>query len=175
MNTLERRDKIKSLLPRTVSYGVYPEKTIENCNEIIKLISNEPNKKLQHTYFKALADALFMKSPSFFYGTKVEHHEKMLKQQTPEIRSMLRKLKRLHFDIDYKPGCMLKINALIRAYGGTIMTKEQMREQKKEKFARAAEKVLNSEKMPRKKKKELKKDIKKMGPAFIMGRFVNGK
>ena len=155
MNTIERRDKIKTLLPRTEGYGKYPKQTVANCNEIIKLIRNEPNRRLQHAYFKALADTLFMKSPSFFLGTMTGAHSKMLEQQTPEIRSMLRNLKKLHFDIDYKPGCMLKINALIRSYGGTIVTKQQMREQKREKFAKAAEKVLAGEKMPRKKKKSI--------------------
>ena len=157
MNTSERKKRIYYLLPREIGYRRYSRNTVANCVEIITLIKNEPNKQMQFEYFKALIDKLFMQSPSFFLGVTTDSHTQMLKEQTQEIRSMLRKLKRLHFDIGYTPGCMSKINALIKYYGGTSMTVEQMRQKRKESFTEAVNRVKTGQKMPRKTKKRIKR------------------
>lgn len=160
MNASDREKKIHNLLPRENGYRKYDKETVKNCKEIIKLIKDEPNKQLQLKYFKELIDRLFMQSPGFLIGVMSKHHEEMLNEQKKEICSMLRELKRLHFNIDYTPGCMKKINAMIVNFGGTVMSVEQMRQQKREKFERAIESLRNGGKMPRKQKKIVTRYLK---------------
>ena len=155
MNTKDRQQRIRELMPREYQYGIYSKDTVKNCKEIIRLVRNEPDKKLQFAYFGALADKLFLKSPGFFVGTMTERHLDMLKSQSKEICSMLRMMKKLHFDINYTPACIMTINALIRHYGGTVQTKAELSAQKQEKLRKAKEKLEAKEKLPRKKKKML--------------------
>ena len=174
MDAMTRRDTIQKLMPRSDGYRHYPNNTATNIKEIITLIKNEPNKKQQFVYFDKLMTKVtdFMSTMSFAAwnnGRKVVSGDRG--HDRTEVLGMLRALKKLHFDIDYKPGRMRSINTWINDMGGTVMTKAQMQEKKNEKLLAAAEKLITGSKMPRKQKKETKKTIAKMAPVYLNGRF----
>ena len=158
MNTIERRNSIEKLMPRPDGYQHYPHNAVANIKEIIALIKNEPSKKQQFEYFKKL-----MLKVTDFMGTLAfetwNNHKKVTSgasgHNRTEVLGMLRALKKLHFDIDYTPGCMRKINTWIGDMGGTVQTRAQMQEKKNERLRAAAEKLKAGEKMPRKKKKSI--------------------
>lgn len=174
MNMQERMEAIRTLMPRTDGYRHYPSNTAENIKKIIVLIKNEPNKKQQFAYFGKLMDKTldFLQTLSFAtYNDGKKGMDGSRGHNRTEVLGMLRALKRLHFDIDYRPGRMSIINQYVKQFGGTVQTKEQMQEKKNEKLRAAAEKLATGAKMSRKQKKETKKTIAKMAPVFLNGRF----
>ena len=165
-----------NLLPKKNNFHVpfHPESAIATYKEAVKFIRKEKNKTMQHSYFRVLVDELFNASKTFGsdshcflrslgIGKEGVAHMDWLEQHSGEVCSLLRMVKRLHVDINYTPGCIDQINNLIRRFGGTVMTVQQMREQKKAKLLDAAAKIKAGEKMPRKKKKAVKTGVAKMG------------
>lgn len=153
--------QIKDLMPQEVGYGTYPEETVENCIKIIKMIRKEQDSKVQVDIFNELIDKLFMNSSGFFVGVQMEPHTKMLKEQEEKILEMLKKLQRLSYYISYKKACKndknrldtfnLRLKALKEEYGGTVQNKEQIAQQKQQRFETAKRRVAR---LPRKREKE---------------------
>ncbi len=158
MNTIDRMKTIHNLMPRTDGYRHYPSTTVAKIKEIITLIKNEPNKKQQLAYFGKLMDKVvdFMNTLSFAsYNDNKKTMDGARGHDRKEVLGMLRALKKLHFDIDYRPGRMSIINQYVKEFGGTVQTKEQMQEAKRERMRAATEKLKAGEKTPRKKKKSI--------------------
>lgn len=158
MNTIDRQREISKLMPRTDGYRHYPSNTVENIKQIITLIKNEPNKKQQLAYFGKLMDKVvdFMSTLSFAsYNDNKKTMDGARGHDRKEVLGMLRALKKLHFDINYRPGRMQIINQYVKELGGTVKTKEEMQQEKAQKMQAAAEKLKAGEKMPRKKKKSI--------------------
>ena len=149
----KRREAIRNLMPRVDIHGYngYSMNDVAKLKDIIKLVKQEPDKKLQFEYFNAV-----MKKVDYFMQCFGNNPKKKSSTEFAEVLKLLRMLKQLHFDIDYKPGCMLHINAYVRSVGGTVKTKEEMREEKAARMQTAVEKLQAGD-MPRKKKKAMLK------------------
>lgn len=166
------------LLPMgTGGRPTYPKDSITRYKEAVNFIKKEKNKELQTKQFGLLVDELFnaSKKPGFDGVRFLTHcgsqyskdHQDWLNKNSADVCSLLRMVKRLHVAIKYKPGCIDQINTLIRQFGGTVMTVQQMREHDKAKLLSAAARIKSGEKMPRKKKKAVKTGVAKLGLTLL--------
>jgi hypothetical protein len=89
-----------------------------------------------------------------------DERKRKKEKQKPEVRVMLRMLKRLHFNLDYKPSQVHNINHWVRQCGGTILTQDDLRKQKREKFLKQRQDLESGAEMPRSEKRKLKKKIR---------------
>ena len=166
MNTLKT---VTELMPRTDIWGYngYSMDAVDKFKQIIKLIKNEPNKQIRFECFAKLMKKVESFRSNFAAPSHDDRSSESYKarraKETKEVLAMLRSLKKLHFDINYTPGCMITINSWIRSLGGTVMTKEQMQANKTAKLVEASNKIEAGEKVPRKKKKEIERGMAKLG------------
>lgn len=156
-------EKFKALLPRDGFCVLQPD----NFKEMMKIIHNEQDKKLQHIYFTEVTDKLFASGWGWYMrlseSLSARSHRKHAEQLPEKVRTdglkVLRMVKDMHAELKYRPNYMLIINQFIREFGGTVQSREERVKQAQTKFINATIALKAGKKLPRKLKKEVTKKL----------------
>lgn len=131
---------------------------------MMKIIRDEPDKKLRKIYFSLVLDKLFA-SGWGWYGRlgqslsamrDIKYAYQLPEKTRADALAVLRLIKSMHLELRYSPSYMGIINHYIRDFGGNTMEQPQI---KKEKFEIVTKKLQAGEKLPRKLKKQIKQTL----------------
>lgn len=152
-------ERFKKLLP----YDGFCVLKAEDFKEMMKIIHNEPDEKLKHTYFTQVLDKLFACGWGWYMRlgeslsamSRYEYASQLPAKKRAVALSVLRMVKDMHIELKYKPNYIPFINQFIREFGGTTLNPAEKEQQKKAKFNSAVATMEAGGKLPRKLKKKV--------------------
>lgn len=156
-------ERFKKLLPHDGFTTLKPD----DFKEMMKIIHNEQDTNMKHTYFTYVLDKLFANGWGWYMrlGQSLSAMRRYAyayqlpeKTQTDALK-VLRMVKDMHIELNYRPSRVTLINSFIREFGGRTLTHAEKETQKNAKFARAKAALAAGEKLPRKLKKEVTKKM----------------
>lgn len=138
----------------------------DDFKAMMKIIRDEPDKKLRKMYFSLVLDKLFATRWGWYgrLGQSLSAmHDIKYAYQLPEktradALAVLRLVKNMHLELRYSPSYIGIINHYIRDFGGNTI-EHGGNKAKKEQFEMVTKKLQTGEKLPRKLKKQIKQTL----------------
>ena len=140
----------------------------DNFKAMMKIIRDEPDKKLRKMYFSLVLDKLFATGWGW-YGRlgkslssvrEFRYANELPEKTRADALAVLRLVKNMHLELRYSPSYIGIINHYIRDFGGNTI-EHGSNKAKKEQFEMVTKKLQMGEKLPRKIKKQVKQQLQK--------------
>ena len=150
-------ERFKQLLPNDGFGNLKPN----DFKEMLKIIHNEPNKRIKNEFFTQIIQVLFFSGwgwysrlgQALYKMPEIQYAYQLPETTRKDALSVLRMVKNMHIELKYRPSYIQIINSYIKEFGGKTLTNDQIAEQKNAKFNKAISKLNSGEKLPRKIKK----------------------